>query len=179
MKKKWTLLLILALGLTACASLTTKTTPAGPEAEAFELYLLADDQAHGADLIGVPLEDLELADTPLLTTADLTQYDGQTHTLALTDDGFQKVTDLLADNFQVAGIPFVIVAKGERIYAGAFWTMLSSQSFDGVVILDPVFTEGQSIQIDLGYPGTGFFTGADPRDDARLLDALEEAGVLK
>jgi len=194
MKNKWTVLTLLTLALaTACApqAVTPAATTAAPQtaaptpttetspAEAFELYLLADDDARGADLLEVPVDDLALEETPLLTTADLTLYDRGTHTLTLTGDGFQKVTDLLADNFQVAGIPFVIVAKGERIYAGAFWTPLSSQSFDGVVIMDPAFTEGESIQISLGYPGSDFFTDADPRDDARLMDALDEAGILE
>ncbi len=89
------------------------------------------------------------------------------------------MTTLLEEGLQVAGIPFVIVSRGERIYAGAFWSMLSSQSFDGVVIMDPVFlTESYTIQITLGYPGSGFFTGTDPRVDARLMDALDGAGVL-
>ena len=90
------------------------------------------------------------------------------------------MTDLLEEGLQVAGIPFVIVSRGERIYAGAFWSMLSSQSFDGVVIMDPVFlTESNTIQITLGYPGSDFFTSTDPRANAQLMDALDEAGVLK
>ncbi|MBG0788668.1 MAG: hypothetical protein H0S79_26570, partial [Anaerolineaceae bacterium] len=133
MKTKWMIFLILALALTGCSF-----RPAGNTGEAFELYLLKDDQAHGWDLLNAPLNSLKLADEPLLTTADLVSYDGSTHTLQMTDEGWQKVTDLLAEGLQVAGIPFVIVSRGERIYAGAFWTMLSSQSFDGVVIMDPV-----------------------------------------
>ncbi|MBG0770204.1 MAG: hypothetical protein H0S82_00765 [Anaerolineaceae bacterium] len=167
--------LILGIGLVACAG-----QPAEIRGEAFELYLLADDQAHGMDIIDTPLEDLELAETPLLTTADLISYERSTHTLELTDAGFQKVTDLLEAGFQVAGIPFVVVSGGERIYAGAFWTPLSSQSFDGVVIMDPAFqSDDNTIQITVGYPGSGFFTGADPREDSRLLAALDAAGVLK
>ncbi|QRN82977.1 hypothetical protein JR338_11260 [Chloroflexota bacterium] len=175
MKIKWMVYFILSLVVTACSVQATGTT-----GEAFELYLLEDSQAHGSDIINTPLNDITLAETPLLTTADLVSYEHSTHTLQLTDGGFQKVTDLLEEGFQVAGIPFVIVSRGERIYAGAFWTMLSSQSFDGVVIMDPVFlTESNTIQITLGYPGSGFFTGTDPRADARLMDALEGAGVLK
>ena len=178
MKNNWTLLLILAIGITACVPQVNSPASAA-EAEAFELYLLADDQIRGYQLADTALADLELAETPLLTTADIVTYQRDTHTIELTDAGFEKVTNLLAEGFQVAGIPFVILAKGERIYAGAFWSRLSSQSFDGVVIIDPVFREGQAITIELGYPGSDFFTGADPRDDARLMDALDEAGVLE
>ena len=167
--------LILGMGLVACTG-----QPAEIRGEAFELYLAADDQAHGWDVVDAPLEDLELAESPLLITADLVSYDRDTHTIELTDEGFQKVTDLLDAGFQVAGIPFVVVSGGERIYAGAFWTPLSSQSFDGVVIMDPAFqSDENTIQITLGYPGRGFFIGADPREDSRLLDALDAVGVLK
>jgi hypothetical protein len=175
MKNKWTLLLILVIGIAACAPQAADPS----DAEAFELYLLADEQIRGLQLADIPLADLVLAETPLLTTADIVTYDRGTHTIELTDAGYEKVTALLAEGLQVAGIPFAILAKGERIYAGAFWSMLSSQSFDGVVIMDPVFTEDQAITVSLGYPGSGFFTGTDPRNDARLMEALDEAGVLK
>lgn len=167
--------LILGFGLVACAVKSAEI-----RGEAFELYLLADDQAHGWDIIDAPLEDLDLAESPLLTTADLVSYDRNTHTIELTNEGFQKVTDLLEAGFQVVGIPFVVVSGGERIYAGAFWTPLSSQSFDGVVIMDPAFqSDENTIQITLGYPGSGFFTSTDPREDSRLMDALDAVGMLK
>ena len=177
MKNRWILLIILTLGLAACA-----LRPAGDTSptEAFELYLLADDQAHGADIIDIPIDALELAESPLLTTSDLISYDRSTHAIELTDGGFQKVTTLLESGVQVAGIPFVIISGGERLYAGAFWTPLSSQSYDGVVIIDPAFlSESNTIQITLGYPGVDFYSGADPRDNVRLMRALDAAGVLK
>ena len=177
MKHGWVLLLLLTLALTACAPRPDNSASSAP---AFELYLLAGDNTRGSDLLNTSLDNLILAETPLLTTADLLSYDRSTHTLELTETGMEKVTALLESGFQVAGIPFVIVSGGERLYAGAFWTPLSSQSFDGVVIMDPAFlSEGNTLQISLGYPGSDFFNGTDPRDDARLMDALDEAGILK
>ena len=160
MKNRWILLLILTPILTACALHPVGLPTITPPTEAFELYLLLDDQAHGADIIDAPVNALELAEIPMLTTADLDSYDRKTHTIELTEAAMQKVTSLLEDGFQVAGIPFVIVSKDERLYAGAFWTPLSSQSFDGVVIMDPAFlTEGNTLQITLGYPGPDHYTG--------------------
>lgn len=177
MKHSWILLLMLALLLPACAPRGDSSDPSAP---AFELYLLAKDDAHGSEVLNTPLEALSLAEAPLLTTADLLSYDRSIHTLELTEAGMAKVTSLLESGFQVAGIPFVIASGGERLYAGAFWTPLSSQSFDGVVIMDPAFSsEGNTLQISLGYPGSDFFDGTDPRDDARLMDALDDEGVLK
>lgn len=180
MKNVWVLMSIFILGLTGCGLSPVMPIEEASPAEAFELYLLANENARGMDVIDTPLETLALADAPLLTTTDLVNYERSSHTIQLTDEGLRKVTALFEEGFQVAGIPFVIVARGERLYAGAFWTPLSSQSFDGVVIMDPVFsTENNTLQIALGYPGVDFYSGADPRIDARLLDALDEAGVLK
>ena len=175
MRFRWLIWTILIIKLISCT-----VHSAGNHDEAFELYLLADDQAHGSVVIETTLAALKLAQTPLLTTSDLVSYERSTHTIKLTDAGYQKISDLLADNFQVGGIPFVIVSGSERIYAGAFWTPLSSQSFDGVVIMDPVFLmEDNTLQITLGYPSIDVFTGVDPRDDPRLMDALGAAGVAK
>jgi len=78
----------------------------------------------------------------------------------------------------MSGVPFVIVSHGQRIYAGAFWSPASSLSFDGVVILQPADPTAGTLFIVLGYPGGDFFTGEDPRDDPRLREALDIAGVL-
>lgn len=181
MRMRWLIWIVIIIRLIACtAQMEASSAPTGSEGEAFALYQLADDQIRGMALVDMPLEALVLADVPLLTTADLISYERSTHTLELTDEGYQKVADLMTDNFQVGGIPFVVVSGGHRIYAGAFWTPLSSQSFDGVVIMDPIFLmENNTMQITLGYPAVEFFTGTDPRADARLMDALEAAGVLK
>ena len=49
-----------------------------------------------------------------------------------------------------------------------------------MVIMDPVFLmEDNTLQITLGYPSIDVFTGMDPRDDPRLMNALDEAGVLE
>ena len=123
MRFRWLIWTILIIKLLSCTAHS-----AGNHDEALELYLLADDQARGPAVIRTPLEALKLAQTPLLTTSDLVGYERSTHTIKLTDAGYQKISDLLADNFQVGGIPFVIVSGGERIYAGAFWTPLSSRA---------------------------------------------------
>jgi len=78
----------------------------------------------------------------------------------------------------MSGVPFVIMAHEERIYAGAFWSPASSLSFDGVIIMQPFDPSGQPLLISLGYPSNDFFTGEDPRDDPRLRSALEGSDLL-
>jgi len=127
----------------------------------------SDVQALG-DLAAIKLED-----EPFLTRADFTRYDAATHAFTLTPEAEAR---LLALDLPVSGRAFVVSVDGVRIYTGAFWTPLSSLSYDGVTIMlmegfgsmdpDGVYT------IDLGYPGSGFFEGPDPRSDPRILRAL-------
>ena len=87
-----------------------------------------------------------------------------------------RVRALFEPPVPTGGVPFVMTANGERIYAGAFWTMLSSLSYDGVVILDPLPLSSVmpgDLRITLGYPAPELFTGEDPRSDPRILEALE------
>jgi hypothetical protein len=48
-----------------------RSPPSDAEAETFELYLLADDDIRGLQLPNIPLADLVLAETPLLTKDDM------------------------------------------------------------------------------------------------------------
>ena len=73
----------------------------------------------------------------------------------------------------------MVCVNKEPIYWGAFWTPISSISFNGVTIWKPYSTQGQKIIVlTLGYPSSSFYGGEDPRNDARVLDSLEKAGKL-
>lgn len=149
------------------------------KSQSFELYLLADEQLLGGAVKEEGLADLVLAEAPLINTNDIIIYVWDEHRIKLRDESYQKIVALFSDGVPIAGKPFVILSYGERIYAGAFWTLLSSLSFDGVTIMRPGDHASREITITLGYPTEAFFTGEDPRDDTRLLHALEDAGVLR
>ena len=62
---------------------------------------------------------------------------------------------------------------------GAFWTPISSLSFDGVTIWKPYSSQGpRVITLELGYPSSSFYGGKDPRNSAEILNSLEQAGKL-
>lgn len=147
--------------------------------EAFELYLVADAQITAGDLKNYELVDLPLADIPIIKTEDLVNYDWEFHTFDLTEAAYQKLLIIFAQGLPTTGLPFVIVSHEQRIYAGAFWTLLSSMSFDGVTILQPMDPAGQTMFITLGYPGEDAFSSEDPRGDPRLEQALDAAGLLR
>ena len=162
------LLLTLGLALGGCVG----------RSGGFALYLLADDRPATA-LAGSDLADLPLRDQPLLAEEDLAWYDGETHEMALTPEALARVQQVFVTPIRTNGIPFVACVGQTPIYSGAFWTPLSSQSYDGVVILQLLGADQTTIQLSLGYPGPFDFTGEDPRSDPRVLEALEEAGTLR
>ena len=190
MIKKITLLLIgLTLIISACQTQTVNPTPTEDEAqttetssldpEAFELYLVSDPQIAGPDLPFYDLEDLPLAEEPLISADDFIRYIWDFHSFEVKEELYLQLVALFAQSVPISGMPFVILSHGERIYAGAFWSLASSLHFDGVVIMQPLDPAGGPLFITLGYPDQSWFTGEDPRSDPRLQQALDEAGVLE
>ncbi len=171
---------LLGLILSGCQSSTAGTeTPTGADGEAFALYLVADEDMSGTDLNDYDIDALPLAREPLITTDDIISYNWEEHYFNVTQEAYANVITILSLGMPMDGVPFVIVSEGERIYAGSFWTLLSSLSFDGVVILQPMDPTNAPLFIMLGYPGTEFFTGEDPRNNPQLKQALQDAGVLE
>lgn len=140
----------------------------------FTIYLLAQNISPQQLAI---LSHLELEKNPLLSINDIVSYRKATHEIELTATGYERIHSL---SVPVNGKAFVVCVDGQPIYGGAFWVGYSSLSFDGIVIDTIRATkEHPVIQIQLGYPGSAFFHGDDPRSDPRILQALEQAGKLK
>lgn len=177
-KKFFLTLSVFLLLLSACTPATLE--PEVPlEGEPFELYLLGDQQIRGADLKNYAVDKLPLMSFPLITTDEIASYDWENHGINLTDEAYFKLLAVFYEGIPLSGAPFVIKAYEQPIYAGAFWTPISSLSFDGVVILQPLDPSGQTLFLALGFPSDSNFAGEDPRDNARLHQALEDAGLLK
>ncbi len=176
MIKKLTLTLVLAaLALSACQP-SAGDDPASLNDEPFELYLVAETA------IGQEIEDIEelpLVNVPLLTIDDFINYYWEAHAFDLTPEAYQTLVAVFSAGLPTDGVPFVVKSYGERIYSGAFYSLLSSTSYDGVVIFEPMDPAGMTMFVVLGYPSSDFFTGEDPRAHANLKQAFEEAGVLR
>lgn len=115
-------------------------------------------------------------ETPVISMEDIVSYTWATHEIRLTEAAFARV---MALQVPVRGLPFVARVDGKQVYAGALWTPLSSMSFDGVTILLPLGSQDPVIRIELGYPGSDSFTGADPRFNPQVRRVLERAGKLR
>jgi len=130
-----------------------------------------------------------LEETGELVLADyhIAIYDWENHTLTLNKRGidrwnsFHTYSDIPKLHQTLYQKDFIVKVKNEEIYRGRFYSLLSSMSYDGIVILDAVLKLDETrntIQIDFGYPGSGFGTGDDPRGDARIFNYLEKAGLI-
>jgi hypothetical protein len=148
------------------------------EEDSFAIYLLVEDIS-GTELSQMDIDQLRLQDKPVVSNDDVVSYDKATHTIELTSEAYIRVQRIFPMPVKADGIPFVVCVGKERIYFGAFMTTVSSISYDGIVIGQPLKTEPTTIQITLGYPGQDVFTGNDPRADSRIMKALEQQNKLK
>ena len=65
------------------------------------------------------------------------------------------------------------------IYCGAFWTPISSISYEGITILKPLNSQDSNIvKLELGYPSPNFFGGDDPRNNPDIIKSLMQSGIL-
>ncbi len=144
----------------------------------FAVYLL-QGRLSGADILAQDPSDLPRQEQPILTTRDITRYNLSQHEIELTDNAYRRIQQLFSTPVKTDGIPFVVTVGEIPIYTGAFWTPLSSLSYNGILIMQPMEPGGNLIQIELGYPGPDFFGGIDPRSDPRILDALQQSGKIK
>lgn len=157
------LILIFALAFSGCQSAKNHD---------FAIYLLAQDLP-ATELPKFDINELLLASEPLIGLDDITAYHQSNHLIELTPTAYSRVQQLFPMPVRVNGIPFVVCVGAERIYTGAFWTPVSSLSYDGVVIMQPLDPQATTIQLALGYPAPEVFTGPDPRADPRIVKALE------
>jgi hypothetical protein len=122
------------------------------------------------------LSHVDVADTPVFAEKDIISYRTDLHEITLTEEAFARVADLPVP---VQGTSFVACVNRNPIYWGAFWTAISSLSFDGVTIWKPLGAQSSNaIRLVLGYPSSSFYEGDDPRNHPDILASLERAGKL-
>jgi hypothetical protein len=158
-------LLLISLIISGCASQQTS--------EGFAIYLTKDD----ISVSQMPmLSHVDIADTPVVSINDIITYNRETHEIELTAEAYERV---MSQQVPTSGKSFVVCVDKAPIYWGAFWTPLSSQSFEGVTIwVYPFSQEGNIITLQLGYPAATFYQGEDPRANPIIFESLEKAGKL-
>ena len=163
----------MVLALTACG--------VADNGGAFEIYLLADasEFSDGADI-----GNYRLADTPVLTQDDIIEYNWSEQSFT-TSHNFIEQKISVNGLVPLSGLPFVVVCNGERIYAGFFWSPLSSQ----MAYSPSIYVIGTASEPDPEKQSTYNITtitidGDDNgalanMTDKRIKDALSASGKLK
>jgi hypothetical protein len=155
-----------------CFLLALSAGCSATDGEGFAIYLTKADtppeQMPALDLV-------EKADKPIISMNDIVSYEANTHEIALSADAFARIVKLVVP---VRGTSFVVCVDKKPIYWGAFWTPISSISFDGVTIMKPLGSQDPHIKLELGYPGSSFYQGRDPRISSKVMQSLKKAGKL-
>jgi hypothetical protein len=146
---------------------------AAPGHEGFAVYLTREDIPPAQ----MPaLSHVDIAEQPVIAMDDIITYNAQTHELKLSARAYEAIAQL---DVPVQGRSFLVCVDRQPIYWGAFWTPISSMSFDGVTIWKPLTPkEPYIVTFELGYPSASFYEGDDPRDNPEVIASLEQAGKL-
>jgi hypothetical protein len=163
------ILIVLLLGLVLLSGCGKRKEPA------FAIFLLSSDMT-SEEMLATPLQDLPVQDGALLTLDDVVSYQPDKYEMVLTDEAAERIRQLA---IPLDGLPFVVVAQGERVYAGSFWTPVSSLSYSGTAVMFWMAEDKVVLRFDLSYPASpDMFEGVDLRNDARILEAFAKVEKL-
>ncbi len=163
------LIALFALPLAACGAKATA------HASEVAIYLPAQPMS-GAAMLAADLNALDLQPEPVIAADEIISYSPATHDLVLSSAAIERIAKM---KVPVNGVGFVICVDKEPLVAGAFWALYSSLSFDGLTIQVPVLGNADHVHLYSGYPSVDSALPDDPRDDPRLLKALQDAGKLR
>ena len=128
-----------------------------------------------------PLEGLVLDDTPLLTEKDIVFYDWQRQLIRLEPGAIKRLPRIWNPPV-VFGVPFVVVADGQRIYLGAFWTTVSSYMANMPTIVLETYSTYHLPDDVFAIGGGGFVKKGEkltcPNLDERVAEALRPLGKI-
>ena len=161
------------IGAVLVSSVLMSSICATSKGEGFAIYL-TERNTPPAQMEA--LSHVDIAEKPVIAISDIITYDAQEHEMRLTASAIERVSQL---GVPVRGKSFIVCIDERPIYWGAFWTPLSSMSFDGVTIWKPLsLEEPHVIRLELGYPSSAFYIGEDPRRNPVIIESLKQAGKL-
>lgn len=120
------------------------------------------------------INNLELEDEPLLSSSDIVSYNWNMHCIKMKNDGIIS-RKLLQRRF-------IVMADGERVYSGAFWSAIFSMNPPQIsVYLDNMDESGDSVILALGSWRPGGKITPDVEKilaDPRIQRVLERDGQM-
>lgn len=124
----------------------------------------------------VPLADFTLADEPLISEGDISEYDWESHTIHVKE---QAVANRILDRKGVGDADaFVVVANGQRLYAGVMMSGISSDLPKAPIIHVGFGFEKHQPKKAIRIDPSPIAGTPDPRSDVRLKEALQTLHVL-
>lgn len=136
----------------------------------FQIFLLKDSTLRSDGVASRPLDELVLADSPVLDLNRIAYVEKATTKIGFNPG--QKIGDTLRTQLGTPlGLPFVAVADGARVYLGTFLAGLSSIGPTGPnAYVEDITSDGFTLRAP--------WSGTDPRNDERIVKALTETGKL-
>ena len=133
------------------------------------------------DLNGVTFSKIQSITPPYVLTAniveykDIVEYDSTEHIFILSDQAKDRISKV---KYPVTPTPFAVALDGEVIYIANFIPGYSSMSCESCITIEP-YSVDNKFMVNLGYPGSFFFSGPDPRNDSRLITRFKTDNKLK
>ena len=176
-----TILMSTGCGKTGTTSATTlpAETAAKSNAEGFAIYLTKDNTP--ADKMPT-LNQIQIADTPLIAMSDIISYDDLTYRLMISGDVSQRIINY---GVPTGGLAFAACVNRQPIYWGVLWSAASSAMAPSSCVianfpLIQTFHMGTSQNsqqgpaiLELAYAGNH-----DPRNSPAIIAALQQAGKI-
>lgn len=135
----------------------------------------ASDDPSGITFSGVSgvYPDYEL-DGNIVSYDEILGYDSTECIFLLRDVAGDRIRE---KEYPVSPTWFVVALDGEKIYIAGFIPGYSSLSCADCIAVEP-FSYNNRYRMTLGYPGGGYFSGTDPRNDARIISRLKADNKL-
>ncbi|MBT3201518.1 MAG: M48 family metalloprotease [Phycisphaerales bacterium] len=140
---------------------------------------LVDQPVNLAQAEKLPLDKLQLENTPLISDADVVAYDWDNHILHLTKQAAARLTQLGRRSRFDWNPPFVVSTGNERRYLGTLWRNHGA-SLPSVPMIYFKPNQGSQAGLDSIAIEPPSAPGAkDPRGDKQVLAGLKQLGRLR
>ena len=146
------------------------------DGEGLNFFLLKDSTLTTNEIMSLNLNDLTLAEKPILSYKDLIYYNWPDHSFEIGLAKASEIKSYCENNISVRGIPFVVTVDKERIYLGSFWVGYSSLA-PVFPYLEATYFTNQTPTI-LTIKKSWRDSEPDSRNDQRIYNSLKEYGLI-
>jgi hypothetical protein len=131
---------------------------------------------NGVTFTGISSEeggDFEL-DGNIVNYNEIIGYDSTDYIFLLSEEAGERIR---IKDYPVSPTRFAIAVDGILIYVANFIPGYSSMSCEDCLTIEP-YSYDNKYSVELGYPGSNFFSGIDSRNDKRIILRLQRDNKL-